>query len=464
MHVIRRSAPILLILCAVAAQAAVTFEWTADDTGAVEPMETLVSFRTTLTNTGGAADVYTLTMSGTLPAGWSNTFCVGTTCYPPWVLSVDVALAPGAGETVLIDLSAFTTPGAGTIAVTAVSQAHPTDVESLDFTLATPGPEILLVAADDGGGHDVWYRDSLDRLGRTYAVWPRQSAGALARDELDRFAAVIWETGFAAGGLQACDRGVLGGWVENGGRLFISGQDLAREAGDPTHPFYDPAAASWLADVPGVEFLGEGVMSIQRYVSGVVGCPITATWPGDNPYLGDGAVVYETYSADVIRAVGPGRPACEYIDYSPAGGAAVYAQPGRGRSFFCGFAWEGLRTAAGRDGLLARVLAWWDGDLTAVAAEPTPTPAPAPRAAPNPFNPSTEIRFTLAAPADCAVVVHNLRGRALRTLLNGRADAGERVVRWDGRDDAGRVLPGGIYLARVRIGDAETSLKLTLAK
>lgn len=71
------------------------------------------------------------------------------------------------------------------------------------------------------------------------------------------------------------------------------------------------------------------------------------------------------------------------------------------------------------------------------------------RAAPNPFNPSTEIRFTTPAAGDVSVRIHDARGRMLRTLTAGRRDAGDHAVRWDGRDARGRPLPSGAYRAVV---------------
>lgn len=86
-------------------------------------------------------------------------------------------------------------------------------------------------------------------------------------------------------------------------------------------------------------------------------------------------------------------------------------------------------------------------------------------ASPNPFNPRTSIAFTLDAAADVAIDVHDVRGRHVRALLAPtRLDAGPHTQAWDGRDDAGRPVPGGVYLASVRHGTARERVKLTLLK
>lgn len=86
-------------------------------------------------------------------------------------------------------------------------------------------------------------------------------------------------------------------------------------------------------------------------------------------------------------------------------------------------------------------------------------------ASPNPFNPRTSIAFTLDAAADVAIDVHDVRGLHVRALLAPtRLGAGPHTQAWDGRDDAGRPVPGGVYLASVRHGAERERVKLTLLK
>lgn len=72
---------------------------------------------------------------------------------------------------------------------------------------------------------------------------------------------------------------------------------------------------------------------------------------------------------------------------------------------------------------------------------------------PNPFNPRTTLRFALAAPARADLAVHDLAGRLVRRLVAANLPAGEHEVAWDGRDEAGRAVASGQYVARLRAGD-----------
>lgn len=83
---------------------------------------------------------------------------------------------------------------------------------------------------------------------------------------------------------------------------------------------------------------------------------------------------------------------------------------------------------------------------------------------PNPFNPSTDIAFDLPAAAAIRVAVYDLRGQQIRTLLDEVRPAGRHVVRWDGRDEAGRALASGVYLVRVGGGGHAATAKLMLTK
>jgi hypothetical protein len=88
-------------------------------------------------------------------------------------------------------------------------------------------------------------------------------------------------------------------------------------------------------------------------------------------------------------------------------------------------------------------------DLTPVADSGAPGAAAAFRlhaATPNPFNPSTTIRFE--SPVDGARVrlaIYDSEGRFVRTLLDGLVSAGPRAVTWDGRDEKGQRLASGVY-------------------
>jgi len=83
---------------------------------------------------------------------------------------------------------------------------------------------------------------------------------------------------------------------------------------------------------------------------------------------------------------------------------------------------------------------------------------------PNPFNPLTEIVFTLGAPGEVLVAIFDVSGRKVRTLEAGAKEAGLHHVVWDGKDDSGAPVASGIYFCKLRAGDFVESRKMFLVK
>lgn len=83
---------------------------------------------------------------------------------------------------------------------------------------------------------------------------------------------------------------------------------------------------------------------------------------------------------------------------------------------------------------------------------------------PNPFNPSTTIRFGLPEPTDVDLSIYTLDGRRLVTLVDGPAPAGDSDVPWRALDASGRPLPSGVYLVRLEVAGMSDTRKLVLLK
>jgi flagellar hook capping protein FlgD len=89
-----------------------------------------------------------------------------------------------------------------------------------------------------------------------------------------------------------------------------------------------------------------------------------------------------------------------------------------------------------------------------------PTRALSLRAAPSPFRGVTAFTFTLTQAGAVGLDVVDVTGRRVRHFLTSRVEAGEQRVPWDGRDDRGARLPAGVYLARIRAGNATAVVRL----
>ncbi len=83
---------------------------------------------------------------------------------------------------------------------------------------------------------------------------------------------------------------------------------------------------------------------------------------------------------------------------------------------------------------------------------------------PNPFNPTTEISFSLAAPTHVRLVVYNVLGQEVQTLVDDTRGAGEHQVMWNGRDGGGSRVASGLYLYRLEAGDYVETRKMMMMK
>ncbi len=83
---------------------------------------------------------------------------------------------------------------------------------------------------------------------------------------------------------------------------------------------------------------------------------------------------------------------------------------------------------------------------------------------PNPFNPSTTIRFDVSQPGPVRLEIFDAAGQRLRTLAHGAYQAGRYEYHWDGRDEAGFNVASGVYISVLRVGGSMQSRSMALVR
>ena len=83
---------------------------------------------------------------------------------------------------------------------------------------------------------------------------------------------------------------------------------------------------------------------------------------------------------------------------------------------------------------------------------------------PNPFNPSTTIRYSLAEPSEVQLTVYNLLGQKVLTLVDAVQAEGVYGVKWNGRDAFGREVATGMYIYHLKAGMNVAIRKMVFAK
>jgi hypothetical protein len=83
---------------------------------------------------------------------------------------------------------------------------------------------------------------------------------------------------------------------------------------------------------------------------------------------------------------------------------------------------------------------------------------------PNPFNPSTHIQFGVPNNGNVKLLIYNMMGQRIRTLLDEDRGPGRYDVVWDATDDAGRFVGSGIYFYQLRTPAAIVTKEMLLLK
>lgn len=229
--------------------------------------------------------------------------------------------------------------------------------KEMQFTVAL-GARLLLVDDDDGIVNvEGYYTDALTKLGTVYDIWDHTKKGTPPLSVLQQYSAVIWLCEWAFPSLNEADRIVISSYLDGGGRLFLSGQDIGWD----------------LADVQGTQYVESSGASKtffetylkSKYVSDDAAVSTLAGVPADS--IGDGIQLsrYQPNRAsneqypDVIDTVGGSRYSFTYTSgtYANRGGAIIYNKNYKLLYFaFGGF--ESITSEPVRLTVMERVLKW----------------------------------------------------------------------------------------------------------
>ena len=83
---------------------------------------------------------------------------------------------------------------------------------------------------------------------------------------------------------------------------------------------------------------------------------------------------------------------------------------------------------------------------------------------PNPFNPNTTIEYTLPEPTSLSIVIFDLQGKIVKTLVDGMQTAGRHSAIWDATNQFGEPVPSGLYIYRMQASQFTKMNRMTLLK
>jgi len=83
---------------------------------------------------------------------------------------------------------------------------------------------------------------------------------------------------------------------------------------------------------------------------------------------------------------------------------------------------------------------------------------------PNPFNPTTTIRYDLPRTSQVLMSIYNISGERVRVLVNRIQTAGHKSIEWDRKDDIGQIVSSGLYLYKLKTEHGIQIRKMILVK
>ncbi len=179
---------------------------------------------------------------------------------------------------------------------------------------------------------------------------------------------------------------------------------------------------------------------------------------------------------DVLDKTANGQYALEYPVFQStsryAGIQSATTNPAgfEARTMWFGFSFMYVRNDAAnapidRFHVAADVFQWFQNPVN-IDVTPAETPKSTTLAQnfPNPFNPSTTIKFDLKDKGMVTLKVYNVAGQLVRTLVNGVKDANTYTVTWDGMNDRGGAVASGIYFYKMETKDFSQTKKMVMLR
>ena len=398
-------------------------------------------------NVGSLADSVFIEVESEGAAGWINVLCSEEYCIGPLV---EEWLEPG--EFLRLHLQTIaTTTGWNSIKVNITQKsAGRTYARSIEYTYITDDVTILVVDDDGAQEYEEYFQAALDYTGLTYGVWNR-NLGVADAATLANFDQVIWNVGWSFPTLDEDDRTALMNFLDNGGGLFVTGQDIGWEMNDIGGAAYD-----FYQDYLHADFVNDDTNDYD--LDGVDQDPISHLLP--LMIIGGDGANNQQYQSDIDPADGT---ASVIWTYDENRNGAIKADTGTHRVVYFAFGFEAIDNAYDRAMVMHRIMNWLRfGTVDVEEGEQTF------RATlgvyPNPVQTTGQIRFTMPATGQASLKVFGPDGRVVRTLAQGELEAGPHVVDWNGTAGDGSRLPAGIYYYRFENNVQTLTKKAVLLK
>ncbi len=254
-------------------------------------------------------------------------------------------------------------------------------------------------------------------------------------------------------------------FLQNGGKLFVSGCEIAWDLDRPTGP--TAADRDFCNNFLKMKYIADAP-------NGTSGVTYASDVLSGNPFSGVPRISYDNGTngsfnvlwPDVVKGSGGGIGFAKYTTLDTSGGVSgVYFEgmfpsgTTAGKIVSMGFPFEAIYTQSVRDQLMGKILAFFNVTTSVGKEKSVPHEFTLHQNYPNPFNPSTTISFSLPRSAWTTLKIYDIAGREVATLIDGDRPAGNQSVTFNAS-----FLASGTYLYHLRSGEFSSLKKMLLVK
>lgn len=395
-----------------------------------------------VTNVGAMTDDFIVTLDDLgLPSGWSATLNS--------VALANVSLDSDESAEFEIEINPNGNAGAGD-AIIEVSSSSGGEDYDLMFRAITNDVDINLVDDDGGEAFEDYFTAALDAIGKTYGVWDIGMGGFHLENLADDMTPVlVWSCGWSFPSLDPDQRDLLRFYLNNGGKLFLTGQDIGWDLCSTDSDNSSADAKDFYNNYLHARYLNDDANNYN--LTGVGGDPITdgmsfSIQGGDGADNQEYPSIIDPYDA----------AATTILEYSTSDGCAIRAEDDDYRVVYLAFGYEAIDNATDRRNLLENALDWLGTAPPITALDERPPEFASVLLNVESLNTGTLIAFYNLPSPDGQLDVYDALGRRV---------AGTRLSETEGRVELKvNHLPSGCYFVRLKAGDATTSQKAVLLR
>ncbi|HGY57324.1 MAG TPA: T9SS type A sorting domain-containing protein [Caldithrix abyssi] len=259
------------------------------------------------------------------------------------------------------------------------------------------------------------------------------------------------------------EQALVRAYLEAGGNLMVSGSEIAWDLDtDNSSSGSTVEDETFLHNYLKADYAADdaGIYSVSGSEGGIFqGLEFTY---GSQPYTEDYPDALNAYGGSQAALIYKGSGKIAAVQYEGTFGQSSAA----GKLVYLAFPFETIDSAENRVKVMGRIASFF---FDATAIDGAENPSVAGRFAllpnyPNPFNPSTTIRFSLPQAGRVRLAVFDIRGRLIKTLKEGFLNAGSHRVQWDGRNNAGVSAASGMYVYRLQFDNRMLHGKMLLLR